>query len=70
VGLLIAGGERAAQVTFSDAAPGSAITSVSWGRGSAMIDLDGDDLLDIFVSTAKGSEAHKGPVTVTARSPT
>ena len=39
-----------AQITFSDRAPESGTDGLSFGRGAAMVDVDGDGLLDIIAA--------------------
>ena len=39
-----------AQITFVDRAPETATDACSFGRGSAMVDIDGDGLLDIIAA--------------------
>jgi hypothetical protein len=43
-----------AQTTFVDVAPARGVDKVNLGRGSAMVDLDGDGLLDLLCTSGYG----------------
>lgn len=47
-----------AQVVFDDLAPAAGVDAITYGRGAAMVDLDGDDLLDLVAANGGAPDVY------------
>ena len=48
--LFLCGNQLVAETTFTDTAPATGTDTTSYGRGSVMVDFDGDGLLDLVAA--------------------
>ena len=53
--LMLVGHPVAAGTVFTDMAPGTGTDLMSYGRGSVMVDFNGDGLLDLITADTDGA---------------